>query len=153
MVTRLLQKFGDQNEVFLSANDERKMLTEMANKIQMDTFADSEVGSPDAEIIIYSFLKDLLVTSRTTIKKQSDEMWDSVFWNEDNYRPDRTTRILNEIVNKLGTKTRKNLADMFPKVVKQTEKSTSSNKGVEKRRVAIQPQTNGEMGTRQKSVG
>jgi hypothetical protein len=67
MVTRLLQKFGDQNEVFLSANDERKMLTEMASKIQMDTFDDSEVGSPDAEIIIYSFLKDLLVMSRTTI--------------------------------------------------------------------------------------
>ncbi|XP_046439593.1 uncharacterized protein LOC124190774 [Daphnia pulex] len=134
MVTRLLQKFGGQNEVFLSNNDERKMLTEMANKIQMNTFADSEVGSSDAEIIIYSFLKDLLVMSRTTIKEQSDEMWNSVFWNEDNYRPDRTTRILNEIVNKLSTETRKKLADMFQKVVKQTEKSTSSNKGVEKRR-------------------
>jgi hypothetical protein len=52
--------------------------------------------------------------SRTTIKEQSDEMWDSVFWNEDNYRPDRTTRVLNEIVKKLGTETRKKLADMFP---------------------------------------
>jgi hypothetical protein len=72
--------------------------------------------------------------SRTTIKEQSDEIWDSVFWNEDNYRPDRTTRVLNEIVNKLSTETRKELADMFQKVVKQTEKSTSSNKGVEKRR-------------------
>jgi hypothetical protein len=57
MVTRLLQKFGDQNEVFLSANDERKMLTEMASKIQMDTFDDYEVGSPDTEIIIYFFLR------------------------------------------------------------------------------------------------
>ncbi|XP_046637277.1 uncharacterized protein LOC124315553 isoform X2 [Daphnia pulicaria] len=137
MVTRFLQKFGDQNEVFLSANDERKMLTEMASKIQMDTFDDYEVGSPDAENIIYSFLKDLLVMSRTTIKEQSDEMWDSVFWNEDNYRPDRTTRVLNEIVNKLSTETRKKLADMFQKVVKQTEKLTSSNKGVEKRREVL----------------
>jgi hypothetical protein len=134
MVTRLLQKFGDQNEVFLSADDERKMLTEMASKIQMDTFDDYEVGSSDAEIIIYSFLKDLLVMSRTTIKEQSDEIWDSVFWNEDNYRPDRTTRILNEIVNKLSTEIRKKLADMFQKVVEQTEKLTSSNKGVGKRR-------------------
>ncbi len=134
MVTRLLQKFGDQNEVFLSANDERKMLTEMASKIQMDTFDDSEVGSPDAEIIIFSFLKNVLVTSRTTVKEQSDEMWDSVFWNEDDYRPDRTTRMLNEIVNKLGTETRKKLADMFQKAEKHTEKFTSSNKGVEKRR-------------------
>jgi hypothetical protein len=57
MVTKLLQKFGDQNEVFLSANDERKMLTEMASKIQMDTFDDYEVGSPDTEIIIYFFLR------------------------------------------------------------------------------------------------
>jgi hypothetical protein len=40
-------------------------------------------------------------------------MWDSVFWNDDNYRPDKTTKTLNEIINKLDTETRKKLTDMF----------------------------------------
>jgi hypothetical protein len=78
LVSTLLQKFGDKNEIFLAANDEKKMLTETATNIRMDTFDDSEVGSPDTKSQIYNILKDLLVTSRTTIKEQRDKMWDSV---------------------------------------------------------------------------
>ncbi|XP_046443530.1 uncharacterized protein LOC124193652 isoform X2 [Daphnia pulex] len=137
MVSTLLQKFGDKKEIFLTANDEKKMLTETATNIRMDTFDDSEVGSPDTEFQISNILKDLLVTSRTTIKEQSDKMWDSVFWNEDNYRPDKTTKTLNEILNKLDTETQKKLADMFQKAERLseiTEKLTSSNKDEERRR-------------------
>ncbi len=137
MVSTLLQKFGDKKEIFLTANDEKKMLTETATNIRMDTFDDSEVGSPDTENQIFNILKDLLVTSRTTIKSQSDKMWDSVFWNEDNYRPDKTTKTLNEIINKLDKETQRKMADMFQKAERQsemTEKLTSSNKDEEKRR-------------------
>jgi hypothetical protein len=137
LVSTLLQKFGDKKEIFLTANDEKKMLTETATNIRMDTFDDSEVGSPDTESQILQFLKGLLVTSRTTITKQSDKMWDSVFWNEDNYRPDKTTKTLNEIITKLDRETQKKLADMFQKAERQSEieeKLTSSNKDAEKRR-------------------
>jgi hypothetical protein len=48
-------------------------------------------------------------------------MWDSVFWNEKNYRPDKTTQILNEIINKLDEETQKKLAEMFQKVEGQSE--------------------------------
>jgi hypothetical protein len=64
-------------------------------------------------------------------------MWDSVFWNEDNYRPDKTTKTINEIFNKLDKETQKKLADMFQKAERQseiTEKLTSSNKAEERRR-------------------
>jgi hypothetical protein len=137
MVSTLLQKFGDQKEIFLTANDEKKMLTETATNIRMDTFDDSEVGSTDTESQILNILKGLLVTSRTTIKEQSDKMWDSVFWNDDNYRPDKTTKTLNEILTKLDKETQKKLADMFQKAERQsevTEKLTSSNKDEERRR-------------------
>jgi hypothetical protein len=120
MVSTLLQKFKDKKEIFLTANDEKKMLAETATNIRMDTFDDYEVGSPDTESQILSILKDLMVTSRTTIKDQSDKMWDSVFWNDDNYRPDKTTKTLNEIIKKLDTETQKKLADMFQKVEKQS---------------------------------
>jgi hypothetical protein len=137
MITTLLQKFDDKKEIFLTANDEKKMLMEAATNIRMDTFDDSEVGSPDTEFQILNILKDLLVTSRTTIKEQSDKMWDSVFWNEKNYRPDKTTKTLNEIIKKLDTETQRKLADMFQKAERHseiTEKFTSSNKDAEKRR-------------------
>ena len=131
MFSNLLQKFGNKKEIFLTANNEKKMLTEMATNIRMETFDDSEVASPDTEIQIYNILKDLLITSRTTIKEQSDKMWDSVFWNDDNYRPDRTTKSLNEIFNELDTETKKKLADMFQKAERESkiiETLTLSNK-------------------------
>jgi hypothetical protein len=137
LVSTLLHKFEDKKEIFLTASDEKKMLSETATNIRMDTFDDSEVGSPDTEFQILNILKDLLVTSRTTIKEQSDKMWDSVFWNEDNYRPDKTTKTLNEILNKLDKETQKKLADMFQKAEKQaqiTEKLISSNRDEERRR-------------------
>ncbi|XP_046456215.1 uncharacterized protein LOC124203584 [Daphnia pulex] len=137
MVTALLQKFEDKKEIFLTANDEKKMLAEMATKFRMDTFDDSEVWSPDTESQILKIFRDLLVKSSTTIKEQSDKMWDSVFWNEDNYRPDKTTKTLNEIINKLDKETQRILADMFQNVERQSqmiEKLTSSNKDTEKRR-------------------
>jgi hypothetical protein len=136
LVSTLLQKFKNKKEIFLTANDEKKMLAETATNIRMDTFDDSEVGSPDTESQISNILKDLLVTSRTTITKQSDKMWDSVFWNDDNYRPDKTTKTLNEILNKLDTETQTKLADMFQKAEKQSvliDKFSSSNKDEERK--------------------
>jgi hypothetical protein len=115
MVSKLLQKFENKDEIFLTANDEKKMLTETATNIRMKTFDDSEVASPDTENQIVNILKDFLVTSRTTIKEQNDKMWDSVVWNDDSYRPDKTTKNLNEIINKLDKETQKKLADLFMK--------------------------------------
>ena len=40
-------------------------------------------------------------------------MWESVFWDDDNYRPDKTTKTWNEIYNKLDTKNRKKLVSSF----------------------------------------
>ena len=71
----------------------------------METFDDSEVASPDMENQIANILKDLLLTSRTTVKEQSDIMWDSVVWNDDNYRPGKTTKTWNKIIDKLDKET------------------------------------------------
>jgi hypothetical protein len=115
LVSTLLQKFEDKKEIFLTPSDEKKMLTEMANKIRMDTLDDSEIASPETESQISKNLKELLVTPKMTIKDQGDKKWDSVFWNDDNYRPDKTTKILNEIFNKMDTETKRKLTDMFQK--------------------------------------
>ena len=83
IVSKLLQKFGNKKEIFLTANDEKKMLTETAANIRMETFDDTEIGSPETETQIVNILKDLLITSRTIIKEKNDKMWDSVVWNDE----------------------------------------------------------------------
>ena len=71
----------------------------------METFDNSEVASPDMENQIANILKDLLLTSRTTVKEQSDKMWDSVVGNDDNYRPGKTTKTGTKIIDKLDKET------------------------------------------------
>jgi hypothetical protein len=60
MFANLLHQFGDKMEVFLTANDEKKMLLETATNIRLDTFDDSELGSRDTDIQIYNILKNLI---------------------------------------------------------------------------------------------
>jgi hypothetical protein len=125
LVLTLLKKFQKTNQIYLTANDEKKMLKETATNILMDTFDDSEVWSRNSEVQIFNILKGLLVTSRTTIEEESDKIWDSVFWDDDNYRPDKTAKTLNEIVNKLDKDSQKILTDMFQKAEKQSVNSNS----------------------------
>jgi hypothetical protein len=125
LVLTLLKKFQMTNQIYLTANDEKKMLKETATNILMDTFDDSEVWSRNSEVQIFNILKGLLVTSRTTIEEESDKIWDSVFWDDDNYRPDKTAKTLNEIVNKLDKDSQKILTDMFQKAEKQSVNSNS----------------------------
>ena len=40
-------------------------------------------------------------------------MWDSVFWNDDNYRPDKTVRIFNEVFSKIEKEQRNILGETF----------------------------------------
>ncbi|XP_045032922.1 uncharacterized protein LOC123474642 [Daphnia magna] len=88
---------------------------ETATNIFVESFDDSDVVSQNSESQVYNVLKNLLVSSRTTIKEQSDKMWESVFWNEDNYRPDKTSKTLNEMYSKLDTENQKKMADSYQK--------------------------------------
>ena len=129
MVTNLLQKFGsDKNYIFLTSDDEKKMLAETSTNIRMNIFDDSEIGTPDTDTQFDKILKDLLFeTSKTTIKEQNDKKWDSVFWSEDGYRPDNTTKMLNNIHQKRDTENQKELVGMFQQGERQS-KETESNK-------------------------
>ena len=110
MMTQLLQRFNQSTkEILLTASDEKKLLTESTTNVLIDTFDDSDVVSQKSEQTVYNLLNSLLVTSRTIIKEQNDQMWQSVFWNDDNYRPDKTTQTMNDIYKKLDKEEKKHL--------------------------------------------
>jgi len=52
---------------------------------------------------------NLLESAKVSIEEQSEKMWDSVFWNDDNYRPDKTAKTLNEIYHKVDDNQKRNL--------------------------------------------
>ena len=82
---------------------------ESTTNVLIETFDDSDDVSQNSESQVYNLLNNLLVSSRTNIKEQNDQMWPSVFWNDDNYRPDKTTQTMNDIYKKLDKEEKKHL--------------------------------------------
>jgi hypothetical protein len=114
LASNLLQRMPEGDFVLLKAEDEKRLISESATNIFIETFEDSDVVvAPNSQQQISNHLKELLVASRLTIKEQSDKMWDSVFWNEDNYRPDKTTQEWNEIYNALDKEKQAALVEAF----------------------------------------
>ena len=114
MVSSLMQRYDPaQQEPLLTANDEKRLLKETMANVIVETFDKSDVLSPNSKSQINNALKELLFSSRLTIKEESDRMWGSVFWNDDNYRPDKTTKTLNSIYQKLDNESRTRMADAF----------------------------------------
>lgn len=113
MVSRLLQEFGEQKEALLTAEDTKRLLMETTTNVLVETFDDSDVVSSISKSQIYNILQDLLAFSRITITKESNNMWESVFWNDDNYRPDKTSKKLNEIYKKQETEIQRKIVDAY----------------------------------------
>jgi hypothetical protein len=110
MVQNLLQQFDD-DQVFLTANDEKRLLTETTTNILIDTLEDSDMVSSISESEIYNMVKEML--SVTTAKEQNNQMWESVFWNDDNYRPDKMSYTLNKTFKKLDAEAQRNMSELY----------------------------------------
>ena len=114
MVSSLMQRYDPaQQKPLLTANDEKRLLKETMANVIVETFDKSDVLSPNSKSQINNALKELLFSSRLTIKEESNRMWGSVFWNDDNYRPDKTTKTLNSIYQKLDNESRTRMTDAF----------------------------------------
>lgn len=101
MLTKLLQKFPSKKEVYLTAEDEKRLLTETKANIILESFDDSEVLTSSSQKSLEKWTRDLFFSSSNKVAKQSENLWESVFWNDDNYRPDKTSKKLNVIYRKM----------------------------------------------------
>ncbi|XP_059351140.1 uncharacterized protein LOC130692747 [Daphnia carinata] len=113
LMSTLNQRYRDEADVLLTAQDEKRLLTESVTNVIVDSFDDTEVITSTSETQIYNVLKNMLISARTTIEDQGDEMWESVFWNENNYRPDKATKTWNNMYSKLDKETQRRLREEF----------------------------------------
>ena len=74
-----------------------RLLSESTAKVMVETFDDTEVPNPSSEARIYEMLDQLLIDSREIIKEQSSQLWSSVFYENENYRPDQVTQTVSDI--------------------------------------------------------
>ncbi len=102
MMNKLDQIYKKNNTekelVLLTAEGKKQLMKESSENIIIQTIDDgTEVPSQKSKNEIYNKLEKMLEFSRTTIQKGDEGAWENVFWNEDNYRPDKSARTLSDI--------------------------------------------------------
>ena len=92
MMATLRQRF--RNQVLLAAEDEEKLVMESTTRVlAAETFSDLETAQEVETEIANKITK--LISSREIICDERSEVWNSVLWNDDNYRPDKLAMCLN----------------------------------------------------------
>ncbi|KAI9554810.1 hypothetical protein GHT06_020087 [Daphnia sinensis] len=97
MFSKLNQKFSKSNEIYLTADDAKALLVESVDNVILESFSDSDVVSSTSEEEIYRILERMMTSGKEIVTAQKAHMWNSVFWNDDNYRPDKIASTLNEV--------------------------------------------------------
>jgi len=116
MMAKLIQRYPTAQTVILTADDEKKLLSESLSNIDFvifDDFSEGAIITPESERRARDILMNLLESSKISIEKEKDIMWDSVFWNDENYRPDKVARTLNDIYKKLDGSQKSSLSAYF----------------------------------------
>jgi len=102
-MSKFTQRFPESRNIFLTAEDEQGLLNECKENIIISSIGDLIILEPQSEEKIEDFLKNLLIESRAKITSDhGEDMWESVFWREENYRPDKTVKVVNEMFRKLN---------------------------------------------------
>ncbi len=114
LCAELDQKFPNAKQVLLTAQDTKTILSESVNNVLVDSFSDmKEVPDPAAKNRIYSTLQTMLVSAQEKIASDSSKTWDSVFWRDENTRPDKVAKTLNESYNKSDKATQDKMKNAF----------------------------------------
>jgi len=112
-ISELIQKYPEERDIFLAAEDELRLLNEAKINIIASLVDSFHLDSP-SEDKIDDFLKNLLIESRGKItSNHGPDTWESVFWSEENYRPDKIAKLMNEMFRKLDSKFQEELSNCF----------------------------------------
>ncbi|XP_055354931.1 uncharacterized protein LOC129600447 [Paramacrobiotus metropolitanus] len=77
--------------------------------IQATEIEDADFVSDASQPSILGLINEALKLATRSSKDFEEHNWDSVFWNDDNARPDKVTKKLNEVARKLDKESREKL--------------------------------------------
>ena len=126
LASKLIQTLPNTETAYLTAADTQQLLVESSTKIIVNSFTDKQVVDPNSQQTIVNILQNLLIAGQTTMNSLSSTAWNSVLWNQDNYRPDVASSILNTWYNSLNSTNKKAMASSFANSQSVTSSQGSS---------------------------
>jgi hypothetical protein len=113
LYSQLDQKFPLADSILLTAEDTKRLLSESTTMIMVETFDDNEVPSASSEARIFELVEKLMIETQIIINDQSSNMWSSVFFQKENYRPDQITKTISDVFRRSDNEGRKMLSSVY----------------------------------------
>jgi hypothetical protein len=112
---RVESKFRRQNYVLLTPLDTRQLISESVNDIITQNFDDRTVVDDSN---MYASLEQLLVSSKQNLidgqPKNPTDGWELLYWDQDeNHRPDKLAKAINQIYNLSDSNGKQKLIEAF----------------------------------------
>ncbi|XP_055354277.1 uncharacterized protein LOC129599933 [Paramacrobiotus metropolitanus] len=104
LYTTLNQRFPDHDVVYMKSDDLKQLTLEIASNVVATEVTDDEFVSQDQSITIGTLLENVLKAKTVSTVTFESQMWSSVFWHDENARPDKITQSLNDVYNKSDSK-------------------------------------------------
>lgn len=95
-----------QGQIHVNTNDRNELLTSIARDslAQQTEDEDYQADDADSQIDLVKLLSDMLISEQVTLKSHMDEAWKSLYWHENNQRPDKVVKTLEKILTNLKEK-------------------------------------------------
>ncbi|XP_055357146.1 uncharacterized protein LOC129602195 isoform X2 [Paramacrobiotus metropolitanus] len=106
LFTELNQRLKGKTEVYLSDDDAKQMTQEVSQNIMASEVSDAEFVSQESSPTLIGLIEAALQMSSASSAGFDERKWGSVFWQDDNARPDKVTSLVNEVYEKLDQETR-----------------------------------------------
>ncbi|XP_055351057.1 uncharacterized protein LOC129597505 [Paramacrobiotus metropolitanus] len=120
MFTELEQRYAGYDEVYLNGEDSKRMQQEIASNVMAAEIADSEYVSGEQSPTLLKFIEQALSLQEVSSAKFTPEMWKSVYWKDENSRPDKITREYQNSFDKQDRETQSRIMDYFKKAEKES---------------------------------
>ncbi|XP_055329213.1 uncharacterized protein LOC129581931 [Paramacrobiotus metropolitanus] len=125
LFSQLKKQVPDTDVVYMTADDLTQMTLEIATNVMATEVVDDEFIGQDQSLTITNILESLMQMKPESSASFQEQMWNSVFWQEENTRPDRVTSTLNEFYDKSDDQMKAKIRDELAK----SQSSSSSGGG------------------------
>ncbi|XP_055357142.1 uncharacterized protein LOC129602194 isoform X2 [Paramacrobiotus metropolitanus] len=103
MFTELNQRFKNQDYAYLGASDAKQIKMEVMGNVMAAEVSDAEFLTKENMPTIVTLIDQALNFQQVETNKFQPQMWNSVFWSDENGRPDRVARELQDQYDQMST--------------------------------------------------
>ena len=129
LLSNFMQDSKENGYIYLQAKDFNSVISEISSSIIAEVIEDNEYVDQKDEISLSGIIKNYLDVLKVTTENFNSQLWDSVFWQNENSRPDKIVSELNKLYEKSDNETKSSILKELENSQKTSGSASAGLKG------------------------